>query len=65
MKRKFKAENNGIVYARWQDTKGWTEIYLKKEAKEIIEHVYEILVLEDNADLSYYLIVTVPKKRYC
>ena len=52
-----------MVRARWEDDEGWTEINSKREWKEMMERVYEILALEKNGDLPHHLIVAVPKKK--
>ena len=54
-----------MVRARWEDDEGWTEIYLEREWKEIMERTYEIPAPENNGNLSRRLIVAVPKKNHC
>ncbi len=63
MKRKFRVEGDGVVGATWDDDEGWTEIYLEREWKEMMQRACEIPSPEDNGVCSRRLVVSVPRKK--
>lgn len=63
MKQRFKIEDKRVIHASWEDGKDWTEIYLEKQEKEMMDQAYEILAPKDNKNLPCYLMVFVPKKK--
>ena len=63
MKRKFRVEGDEVVRATWDKDEGWTEIYLEREWKEMIQYAYEIPVSKNNGDFPRRLVVYVLKKK--
>ncbi len=63
MKRKFRVEGDGVVFATWDDDEGWTEIYSEREWKEMMQQVFEITSPEDNGGFPRRLLVSVPRKK--
>lgn len=52
-----------MIRARWEDDKSQIKIYLEKKCKEIMKWAYKIPTLENNKNLSRYLITVISKKK--
>ena len=56
-------KGNRVVCATWDEDKGWIEIYLEREWKEMMQQVCEIQAPEDNGGFPRRLVVSVLKKK--
>ena len=63
MKRKFRVEGDGVVFATWDDDEDWTEIYSERKWKEMMQRTCEIPAPEDNGGFPRRLVVSMSRKK--